>query len=89
MKCNGTRVGTIRSAADTIPFRYDTQSCTILKVSQSRIMYFNNNMNVFELICPVNNKKIVLKQNDHLCSVYRSFIHKVLVQHNKDQTQYA
>jgi len=52
-------------------------------------MYFNNNMNVFELICPVNNKKIVLKQNDHLCSVYRSFIHKVLVQHNKDQTQYA
>jgi len=23
-----------------------------------------------------------LKQNDHLCSVYHIFIHKVLVQHN-------
>jgi len=28
------------------------------------------------------NATLVLKQNDHLCSVYHRFIHKVLVQHN-------
>jgi len=33
--------------------------------------------------------KLVLKRSDHLCSLYHSFIHKVLVQRNYDQTQKA
>jgi len=92
------RAGTIRSAANTIriwygPCQCDTYSIqytyTLLKVSKARILDFNNKVNVLGWSIQWNQQILVLKQNDHLCSVYHRFIHKVLVQHNKDQTQYA
>ena len=82
------RAGMIQSAADTIRIRYwpcwyNTYSiqytCTLLKVSKSRILDFNNKVNVFGWSIQWIQQITVLKRNDHLCSVYRyhSFIHKV------------
>jgi len=86
-----SRAGTIRSAADRIrirygPCRYDMYSirytCTWLKVLKSRILDFNNKVNVLGWSIQWIQQILVLKRNDHRCSVYHSFIHKVLVENN-------
>jgi len=82
------RAGTIRSAADKIriwyrPCRYDTYliryTCTWLKVSKSIILDFNNKVNVLGWSVHWIKQILVLKQNDHLCRVYHSYIHKVYI----------
>ena len=94
----GSRAGMIRSADVSIriwyePCWYDTYmiryTCTWRKVSKSRILDFNNKVNVLGWSIQWIQQILVLKQNDYLCSVYHSFIHKVLVQHNWDQTKHA
>jgi len=68
------------------PCRYDTYSiqytCTWLKVSKSWTLDFNNKVYVLGWSIQWIQQILVLKQNDHLCSVYQSFIHKVFVQHD-------
>jgi len=80
------RTGSIPSAADMIHIRYgpcwyDTYSiwytCTWFKVSKSRILDFNNNVNALGWSIQWSQQILVLKQTDHLSSVYHSFIHKV------------
>jgi len=67
---------------DTVRSRYDEYSikytCTWLKVSKSRNLDFNNKVNVLCWSIHWIQQKLVLTQNDHLCSVYHSVIHKVL-----------
>ena len=71
------RAGTIRSSAVSIhiwysPCRYDTYSirytCTRLKVSKSRILDFNNKVNVLDLSIHWILQILVLKHNDRFFS---------------------
>jgi len=48
---------------------------------QNQEFWISTQRECYELIFTVN-QILVLKQNDHLCIVDHSFIHKVLVQHN-------
>jgi len=83
-----TRAGT---AVDKIliqygPCGYGTYliqyTCTWLKVSKSRILDFNNKVKVLDWSWLWIQQILGLKWNDHLRSVFYSFIHKELVQHN-------
>ena len=70
--------------ANMIRIRYDIHVCTWLKVSKSRILAFNNEVNVLGWSLRWIQQILVLKQNDHLfkciCTfVYHSFIHNVSV----------
>jgi len=80
-KTGAIKAGTIRSSAVSIrirygPCRYDTYSirytCTWLKVSKSRILDFNNKVNVLDWSIQWILQILVLKHNDHFFPQIRS-----------------
>jgi len=64
--------------AHTIRIQYDTHIHDLRFETQE----FRSSTTKFGLICTMNKQILMLKQTDYQCSVYHSFIHKVLFQHN-------
>ena len=85
-----SRVGTKRSAADTIRIRYDTDLSDTIRILYDKNVHDLRFQNQELLISTTKSECfcwslqwiqqiLMLKRIDHLCSVYHSFIYKVFV----------